>query len=47
MKNALAAVVLVLGVSMWGSAFACDGKGQGMSAGTSTPASPTTVATAK
>jgi hypothetical protein len=43
MKNALIAMLLVFGVSVWGSALACDGKDKGMSSGTSAPASPATA----
>jgi hypothetical protein len=40
MKNALVAILLVFGVSVWGSAFACDGKDKEMSSGASVPSSP-------
>jgi hypothetical protein len=41
MKNTLVAILLVLGVSVWGSAFACDGSDKDKSmSGTSVPASP-------
>lgn len=43
MKHALVAILMVSGVFMWGSAFACDGKKKAMSSGTSAPASPVTA----
>lgn len=39
MKNSLVAILLVLGVSAWGSALACDGKNKAMSSGKSVPTS--------
>jgi len=41
MKNVLIAILMVFGVSMWGSAFACDGSNKDKTmSGTSVPASP-------
>jgi len=41
MKNALVGVLLVFGVFLWGSAFACDGKNKNKTmTTTSVPASP-------
>jgi len=48
MKNALVTILLVFGLSVLGSAFACDEKDKTMSSGTSVPASPaSTPATSK